>query len=73
MSNDTKKDDEAATREARTLAVPPRHARRKLLAATVGLAFVSMVGAGCGSGNLMSPDTGHTDADQDDEDASEDR
>ena len=32
--------------------------RRKLLAATVGLAAVSMLGAGCTSGNLVSPDAG---------------
>jgi hypothetical protein len=32
--------------------------RRKLLAATIGLAAVSMIGAGCSSGNLVSPDAG---------------
>ena len=42
----------------------PLRARRKLLAATLGLAAVSVIGAGCSSGNLVSPDTGHTDAGQ---------
>lgn len=40
---------------------PPRsllRGRRKLLAATLGLAAVSMLGAGCTSGNLVSPDAG---------------
>jgi hypothetical protein len=36
----------------------PRRGRRKLLAATLGLAAVSMIGAGCSSGNLVSPDAG---------------
>ncbi len=47
--------DESKKPDATLPAAPPKRARRKLLAATVGLAFVSMVGAGCTSGNLVSP------------------
>ena len=67
-------DDETKKPEERTpLAAPPKRARRKLLAATVGLAFVSMVGAGCSSGNLVSPDAGPFPDARENEDAPGDR
>jgi hypothetical protein len=74
MDDDTKKHTETAKREA-IRAAPPRRVPRKLLAATVGLAFVSMVGAGCSSGNLVSPprDAGTGTDTADDEDAPGDR
>ena len=57
--------DEETRPDSPPVIVPITRARRKLLAATVGLAFVSMVGAGCSTGNPAPPDSG-PDANDDD-------
>lgn len=55
MSDDRKPLGPALPAQRSPQAATPRTPRRKLLAATVGLASLSLVGCGTTSGNLIAP------------------